>query len=881
MARGTLRILLGAAPGVGKTYAMLEEAHLRMVQGVDTVVALALHHGRKDTRNLLEGLEAIPPKKVDYRGSEFDEMDVEAVLRRAPQLALVDEYAHTVVGLGEDGAPRKRWQDVERLLAAGIDVISTLNIQHLASLGDVVSQITNTKQGETVPDDVVRRANQIELVDISPELLRQRLSTGNVYSADKVDAALANYFRMGNLSALRELALLWLADQVEDGLSAYRADNRIEASWPTRERVVVGLTGGPEGEVLIRRAARILARVSGGELLGVHVRAADGVLGESPRELEAQRQLLKDLGGSYHSVTGEDPAQALLEFAKSANATQLVVGTSRRRRFARLMKGPGVGSKVVRGSGDIDVHMVSHPLGGQGVKFRRVGALERRRLLFGFALAIVLPALIEVGLVNWVPDNFVTDTLLQLTGCVLVAVVGGLWPALLAAMFSSLLLNYFSAAPTETLSIADPENLLALVVFLLVSAVVAVVVDVATRRAREAIRAGTEAATLSELARGAVAGEDSLQTFLDQVKEAFRVDSVSLLSNDPAQPSSNGTVPSSSQLWHVEASTGESPPRTPEAADNTEEVDGTLVLALNGRVLDASDRRLLAAFGAHLVALRQRIQLNASRRDNMRLAEGNTMRTSILRAVSHDLRTPLAAIKLSVSSLRQGEVHFAPEDEAELLASIETSADRLDALVGNLLDMSRISSDAVNPLLGPVRWSDAVDAALQGMPDGHVRLELPANMPAVEADPGMLERVIANVVENALKYAPDSDLVLVGTVSGIPTIDRQPASELRIVDHGRGVAAKDVVAMFRPFQRLDDVPAGSGVGLGLAVAKGFTEAMGGVLTAEQTPGGGLTMVVRLPLSSGTASQYRPLLYTDHPDPAAELAELPVQERKAP
>ncbi|MDN5669399.1 MAG: histidine kinase, partial [Renibacterium salmoninarum] len=240
MARGTLRILLGAAPGVGKTYTMLEEAHQKVAQGVDTVVALALHHGRKETASLLDGLEIIPPKRVEYRGSSFDEMDVEAVLRRAPQLALVDEYAHTVVG---EGVARKRWQDVELLLAAGIDVISTLNIQHLASLGDVVSQITNTKQGETVPDDVVRRANQIELVDISPELLRQRLSAGHVYAADKVDAALANYFRMGNLSALRELALLWLADQVEDGLSAYRADNRIEASWPTRERVVVGLTG--------------------------------------------------------------------------------------------------------------------------------------------------------------------------------------------------------------------------------------------------------------------------------------------------------------------------------------------------------------------------------------------------------------------------------------------------------------------------------------------------------------------------------------------------------------------------------------------------------------------------------------------------------------
>ncbi|NYE95362.1 two-component system sensor histidine kinase KdpD [Psychromicrobium silvestre] len=854
MARGTLRILLGAAPGVGKTYAMLEEAHLRRAEGVDTVVAIALHHGRKDTAALIEGLEVVPSKQVVYRGASFEEMDLEAVLLRKPSLALVDEYAHTVVEeiTGEavgipshDHQRRKRWQDVETLLEAGIDVISTLNIQHLASLGDVVSQITNTKQSETVPDEVVRRADQIELVDISPELLRQRLSAGNIYAGEKIDAALANYFRLGNLSALRELALLWLADQVEDGLAVYRSSHGIEESWPTRERVVIGLTGGPEGEVLIRRAARILARISGGELLGVHVRAADGVRGESPRELEAQRQLLKDLGGSYHSVTGDDPAQAMLEFARSVNATQLVVGTSRRRPLARFFSGGGVGSKIVRGSGDIDVHMVSHPLGGRGVRFQRPGTLDRRRVIAGFVLAMLLPALIETALVQWVPNSFVTDTLLQLCGCVLVALIGGLWPALLGAVFSSLLLNFFSAAPTGTLTISDPENLLALLIFLAVSAAVAFVVGLAARRTKDASRAGAEAATLSELARGALVGEDSLESYLAQVREAFRISAVSLLQrsqDDRAAP-----------LWRIEASSGEHPPSSPEQADNAEEVEDGLVLALDGRVLDGSDRRLLVAFGAHLVALRQRIALNESRRDNVRLAEGNTMRTSILRAVSHDLRTPLAAIKLSVSSLRQDEVHFEPADEAELLATIENSADRLDALVGNLLDMSRISSDAVAPQLGPVRWIDAIEAALGHEPAAEwARLDLPANMPPVEADIGMLERVIANIVENAVKYAPDSDIVLVGTVGGAGSalIDGQPASELRIVDHGRGVAAKDVVAMFRPFQRLDDVPAGTGVGLGLAVAKGFTEAMGGVLEAEQTPGGGLTMVLRLPMSAG-------------------------------
>ncbi|MGZ4663437.1 MAG: histidine kinase, partial [Arthrobacter sp.] len=299
MARATLRIFLGAAPGVGKTYAMLEEGHRLKGRGEDVVVAFALDHGREETRALMEGLEIIPPRPLPYRGTEFEEMDLDAVLARRPGAAIVDEYAHSNI---PGSRHPKRWQDIEELLNAGINVLSTVNIQHLESLGDVVNAITDVRQAETVPDDIVRRADQIHLVDISPELLRQRLGDGKIYAADKIDAALSNYFRLGNLTALRELALLWLADRVDEGLAKYRAEQGIEASWPARERIVIGLTGGPEGEALIRRAARILKRVSGGDLLAVHVRAADGVAAESPQALEAQRRLIQDLGGSYHTV---------------------------------------------------------------------------------------------------------------------------------------------------------------------------------------------------------------------------------------------------------------------------------------------------------------------------------------------------------------------------------------------------------------------------------------------------------------------------------------------------------------------------------------------------------------------------------------------------
>jgi two-component system sensor histidine kinase KdpD len=858
MARGTLRIFLGAAPGVGKTYEMLEEAHRLRERGEDVAVAFALDHGRADTRALMAGLEVIPPRQLSYRGAEFEEMDLDRVLARAPKTAVVDEYAHSNVPGSRN---QKRWQDVDELLSAGINVLSTVNIQHLASLGDVVSAITDVRQAETVPDDVVRRADQIDLVDIPPELLRQRLSDGKIYAADKIDAALSNYFRLGNLSALRELALLWLADRVDEGLAKYRAEQGIEASWPARERIVVGLTGGPEGEALIRRGARILTRVSGGDLLAVHVRAADGVASESPQALERQRRLIQDLGGSYHIVSGEDPAAALLDFARSVNATQIVVGISRHKNLAGVvggLLGGGVGTRVVRGSGDIDVHMVSHPLGGQGTRPSRERDLGRIRVAVGLVLAVVLPALLQLLLLALNPErNVATAMLVQLTGSVAVALVGGLWPAILAALWSSLLVNYFSTPPVGNLTISDPQNFLALLVFVGVSAAVAVVVDLSARRSKEAARARAEATTLGDLTRGAAGSEDTVQALLQQALGVFQVRGTALFSREAEAGDGAGST-ANGRPWRLLASAGEIPAAAEgargEAAtgDNVEEIDATTRLVLYGRILPASDRRLLGAFGVHLAAQLERQQLVVSRREMLRLAESNTMRTSILRAVSHDLRTPLAGIKLAVGGLRHDDVRYTPEEEQELLATIEECSDRLDALVGNLLDMSRITSDAVNPLLRPVRWLEVIPGALGAVPSGKVRVDLPANMPEIDADPGMLERVIANIVENAVKYAPDSDIVLVGTAGGLSpaTLEGHPAGELRIIDHGRGIPAESVVEMFRPFQRLDDTPQTTGIGLGLAVAKGFTEAMGGTLAAEETPGGGLTMVIRLPLSTG-------------------------------
>src|SRR3982750_4674243 len=315
VARGTLRLSPGGPPGVGKTFAMLGEAHRRLSRGTDIVVGLIETHGRRRTAEQLEGLEVHPRRQVTHRGVTLSELDVEAVLRRHPQVVAIDELAHTNVPGSRNP---KRWQDVDEILAAGIDVLTTVNIQHLESLNDVVEQITGIAQQETVPDAVVRRADQVELVDMTPEALRRRMAHGNVYPLDRIDAALGNYFRGGNLTALRELALLWLADRVDEGLRRYKAEHHIDRVWEARERVVVALTGGPEGETLIRRASRVAQRSGNGALLAVHVLPSDGLTGASPATLRTQRALVESLGGTYHQVVGDDVAAALLELARGA-----------------------------------------------------------------------------------------------------------------------------------------------------------------------------------------------------------------------------------------------------------------------------------------------------------------------------------------------------------------------------------------------------------------------------------------------------------------------------------------------------------------------------------------------------------------------------------
>lgn len=828
MGRGKLRIYLGAAPGVGKTYAMLSEAHRRVERGTDCVVAFVEHHDRSRTEVMLHGLEQIRRREIEYRGSVFTEMDIDAVPQRRPAVALVDELAHTNVP-GSRNA--KRWQDAEELLAAGVDVISTVNIQHLESLGDVVESITGVRQRETVPDDMVRRADQIELVDMSPQALRRRMAHGNIYTPDKVDAALSNYFRPGNLTALRELALLWTADRVDEYLRQYRGEHDIRSTWQARERIVVGLTGGPEGRTLIRRAARLAEKGAGGEVLAVYIARSDGLTSvspNSPKELAVQRTLVEDLGGTFHHVIGDDVPSSLLEFARGVNATQIVLGSSRRRTWQYVF-GPGVGSTVARDSGpDLDVHIVTHGEAGKGrgLPVARGARLGRSRILAGWLVGVAGPALLTLLLTGLNTAGLANNVLLFLFLTVVSALLGGLLPALASAAVGSLLLNYYFTPPTHLWTIADPRNIVAIVIFFAVAVAVASVVDLAARRTHQAARLRAESEILSFLAGSVLRGETTLDALLERVRETFSMESVALLERE-----------SDVDPWTCAGSVGPTSVTRPEDADVDMPVGDDMALALSGRVLPAEDRRVLSAFAAQAAVVLDRQRLVGQAGEARRLAEGNRIRTALLAAVSHDLRTPLAAIKAAVSSLRSDDVAWSDEDEAELLEGIEDGADRLDHLVGNLLDMSRLQTGTVTPLIHETDLDEVVPMALVGVPAESVELDIPETLPMVAVDRGLLERSVANIVENAVKYSPDSAPV---TVAASALGERV---ELRVADRGPGVPDDEKERIFEPFQRYGDAPRGAGVGLGLAVARGFVEAMGATLTAEDTPGGGMTMVL--------------------------------------
>jgi two-component system sensor histidine kinase KdpD len=824
--RGRLHVLLGAAPGVGKTYEMLEEGRRLAAEGRDVVIAVVETHGRAATAAQAQGLEVVPRREVAHRGVDLDEMDLDAVLSRHPRIALVDELAHSNA---PGSANEKRWQDVETLLDAGIDVITTVNVQHIASLGDVVEKITGVVQRETVPDAIVRAADQVEVVDLAPQSLRDRLSAGFVYPAERIDAALSNYFRLGNLTALRELALLWLADEVDSALQRYRVEQGIEGSWQARERVVVALTGGAEGETLLRRGARIAARSAGGELLAVHVSTQDGLRADEPGALTAQRALVESLGGTYHQVVGDDVAAALVDFARSVNASQLVIGVSRRGRLGAALTGPGIGATVIRLSGDIDVHIVNHArAGGRFALPRLTGpALSAKRRILGFVTALVGgPLLSWLLIATGTDESITTDVLAYQLLVVVVALIGGIWPAVFAAVLSGLTLDFLFIAPVYTITIADPIHAIALVLYVVIAMLVSIVVDQAARRARAARRAAAESELLATVSGSVLRGESAVPALVSRAREAFGLAGVRLVASDESVLATDGEPVRDGRSTTIPIG------------------DGRARLELHGRELDATERRLLDVIVAQLAAALERTDLAETAAEAGILAETDQVRSALLSAVSHDLRRPLAAAVAALGGLRAAGDHLSDEDRRELLETADESLATLSVLVTDLLDVSRVQAGVLAVSLGPVDAAGVVLAALDelGLGPDEVELALDQDLPPLRADPVLLQRVLVNVLSNAVRFTPGGQRARVATsrLGGV--------AEIRVIDHGPGVAPARRDDMFAPFQRLGDTDNTVGLGLGLALSRGFAEGMGGTLTPEDTPGGGLTMVVALPVA---------------------------------
>lgn len=819
MSRGQLRVYLGAAPGVGKTFAMLSEGRRRRERGTDVVIASLTPYARPATDALAEGME-----RLDRSGS----IDVSAVLLRRPSLALVDDLA----GASSQPGQHSRWSGVQELLDIGIDVITTINISELESLSDAALRITGTSTTRTVPDGFVRGADQVELVDMTPEALRRRLAHGNIFPAEHVDAALANFFRVGNLSALRELALSWLADRVEESLDTYLDRHGVAGTWETRERIVVGITGVPGGEAVIRRAARLADR-SRGSLVGVHVVPENGFASRSGVALQTQRQLLNELGGTFQEVVGDAVGVALAGFAVAERATQVVVGVSTRTWLDHIRR-QSVVKDVLRLASGFDVHVISAVGVNRPPLPRRI---RRRRALSGRRIATAW-ALLGVGLpvLTFVLSRFPrhvglsTALLLFLAMVMTTSLIGGLLPGITAAVTSVLLSNWFFVTPRHSLSIASSENVVALIVFVLVGTTVSTLVDRMARSSADALRARAETDVLARSTASLAADPDVLEHLVRQLLVNLPIGGAAVLSRDDDDG------------WSVEAFAGDRLPVRPN--DGTSfalDDDGRHQLVLVDARLSADDHHLLRALTNQFWLAIETRKLHRSAAEAGVLSDTNALRAAMLQAVSHDLRTPLASIKASATSLLSGDIEWSRHERGELLSTIDEEADRLDRLVGNLLDMSRLQAGGLSVRHELVAVDEVVERALLGVPDPHDLIAVDIDEDAIAiGDAALLERALANVVANALVWSPDESAVRVeaSLVGG--------DVHIRVVDRGPGIVRSMRDVVFEPFQRLGDRSNAAGVGLGLAIARGFVRAMGGEVELDDTPGGGLTVTMRLP-----------------------------------
>ncbi len=812
--RGELRIYLGCAAGVGKTYAMLTEGHNRLSRGTDVIVGYVETHNRPKTQALLDGLEVAPRKSVLHKNKAIEEMDTDYIIRRAPHAVLVDELAHTNA---DSSVNRKRFEDVRTLLDSGITVIATLNIQHLESVNDVVFDITGIRQSETVPDSFVRSANQIELVDMTPEALRKRIAHGNVYPVERTEVALNNFFKVENLSALRELALFWLADRVEESLQIFRDQYSPSKTWETKERILVALAGVAENELLIRRAARLAMRTRG-SLIGVHIISQDGLGASNTSLLDQQRDLLQSLGGTFIEITAKSIVDGIMQIAKAENATQIVLGASRRSQLQRIIGGNVIDDIVDASGHGIDVHVVS--VAKREAKRRQrlarlIGKINettsnRRRAFSLVAMAIIFPivTILLAELRRSLALSAVTLIFLLLVTAV--GLVGGLMVSIIGALSGFLLLNYYFAPPLHTFTISNSRDLITLVAFLGLSSAFGLLIDIQRRRLILSKQNEIRSRLYGRAAEILVTSSNPTLDLLGELRKQLRKNFALI---------TKGPIGSGEEI----AFDGS---RESADAENQLQIDlanGSHHLYVGGGALEPFDIEVLAVFRPQIEAALTAKELAEERERSELLRQGDAFRKSLLAAVSHDLRTPLATIRAAASGLLADDIDLGPELEKELKVTIDDEASNLTEIVSNLLDLTRLNMGGVSVKLEDLSPAAFIDQTLLSLRRSLPRIvnKTPESIDNISADQALLERALVNVIENALAYSPIDSKVEINAISAETSV----AIEVR--DEGNGISEEDLVRIFEPFQRVGDSQIRPGIGLGLAVAKGFVEAQGG------------------------------------------------------
>jgi two-component system sensor histidine kinase KdpD len=851
--RGRLKIFLGAAPGVGKTYEMLLSAQAKRREGVEIVIGIVETHGRRETEALLDGLEVMPRREVDYKGHRLTEMDLDGILKRRPQLVLVDELAHT----NAPGSRHpKRYLDVEELIAAGIDVYTTLNIQHVESLNDVVARITRIRVRETVPDSILDQADDIEIVDIAPDDLIQRLQEGKVYVPHQAERAVRHYFQPGNLTALRELALRRAAQRVDDQLLSHMQAHAIAGPWAAGDRLLVCVSEHPAIAGLIRSARRVADRLHA-PWTAIYVETARTQrLNDMERDRVAEHlRLAERLGASTITIPGRNIAEEVIAYAEANNITQIVVGKSARPRWFEMLHGSVVHELVCK-AGSISVHVISaeesEPVPPRSVATRQ--RPEPFRLLpyigstAAVALALGIGSLIErfIGLQS--------ISLVFLMAVLASTIAWGIWPALFACLLSVLAYNFFFLPPIYTFTIADPENVVALFFFLLV----AIVVSNLTAASRsQVMSARARAKTTAELYAFSrkVAGigtlDDLLWATAYQISSMLKLRTVLLLPDKeggsltiasaypPEDLLDDGDMAAARWCWEHNRAAGRGadtlpggkwlflPLRTGSGPVGVIGIDRDEP----GPLLTPDERRLLDALADQAAVAIERVSLARGLAETRVLAETERLRAALLTSISHDLRTPLASIIGTVSSLRSYADKYEPRERDELLATLQDEAERLNRFVGNLLDMTRLEAGAIDLKLDLVDIAEIVGAALQraGSVLAHHRIEveIAPDLPMVRLDSILFEQVLFNLLDNAAKYAPPGSRIDVRARRDGDVV------AMEVTDEGPGIPPGDLERIFDKFYRVQAQDRRrAGTGLGLAICRGFIEAQGGHIEAR-------------------------------------------------